>query len=227
MNKKNKLLLFLIFLLLALPLASAGDIVGITLSQEDCQVSCTDDATGEIYTVALEATAWIDKEGGLDSCGLRVDEFMYDGDTLLNTDDTALRYLDSQGETDEEMREYGLYGDETDEIFYNGFYSGILEQLGRYDIIWKLLYASSISLEQDDEQTYITATYNHQIDPCAADGTYVELEADCDSRGDDEIGILCHEYIQEQRQEESLDYDIECQGSDCEEIEKPEDPGLE
>ncbi len=218
-------------LLASLPFVSAArDDNGVILPDTLCRVSCIDDEVGDTYTVAMSVKAWMNHEDA-DSCGLDVQKYVYKNDDLMEGIDSSVRYIDPT----EEVNNYGgyvyEYHDEEergDETYSYGFLNAFLEDLTQYDLLWSLLYASNISLSQDSAS--ITATYNHKIDPCAAQGTYVEVHASCDATGTDadEVFVYCIVYKDGEGQDTYTDIvgaaEVEftwagdCRGEDCDEI---------
>lgn len=190
--------IFCSFLFLSFAFAS-NENLGITMSEEDCQVSCYDAEEDATYKVAMSATAWINTNK-VNSCGLVVYEHTYKNDVPLIDSSTPIYSIN----TFDEVRNYGgyLYGmekrDPETETYAHGFNSAFLAQLQQPDLWWKLLFTGYVDVEKSINEK-ITATYIHRINPCPV-GTYVEIHAMCDAYGWDtnEVGIGCTVYKNDQ-----------------------------
>ena len=180
--KRKLLLSFLLFVLVFL--ASCGDDV-VFMPASLCQVTCTDDATGDTYGIALRAVAWNDESGAPDKhdgadfgCNVYVDAYRGELDEYGEFVTAPISVeLDSKESYDED---YTLtFFDLDGEGFSSDVVSTFNEETGLEGAaLYQLLDESTISISQSD--TALAAEYEHRINPCVMNAQ-LELEVYCDT----------------------------------------------
>ncbi len=211
--KRKLLLSFLLFVLVFL--ASCGDDV-VFMPASLCQVTCTDDATGDTYGIALRAIAWNDESGSPDKhdgadfgCNVYVDAYRGEMDEYgeFITAPVSVE-LDSEDSYDE------AYTLDFFDLEGEGLSSDDLPSLLDDPItLYQLLDESTISISQSD--TALAAVYEHRINPCVMNAQ-LELNVYCDTseEGDlkEYVKIICNpndaDTIAEANEDEN---DIQCE----------------
>lgn len=190
MKSKSKLC-FALFLLIFLASCTTDDEV-VLMPASLCQVTCTDDATGDTYGIAFRAIAWNDEDdpgteydkydNGDFGCNVYVDAYRGKMDEFGNfvtdpifTGPVAVGYggLDLDQKINEE------YTLDFFDLSGKGDWSGALPSIADDSpAFYQLLDESSISITQSD--TAIAAEYKHRINPCIMDAQ-LEVTVYCNS----------------------------------------------
>ncbi|MEK6920753.1 MAG: hypothetical protein AABX82_02630 [Nanoarchaeota archaeon] len=185
MKSKTKFC-FVLFVLIFLMSCETDDEV-VFMPASLCQVTCTDDATGNTYGIALRAIAWNDEDDpGTDydkyddgnfGCNVYVDAYRGEMDEFGNfvTGPVVVEYggsdLDQRIDEDYTLTFFDLEGE--------GDWSDALTSIAEdYTAFYQLLDESSISIAQSD--TAIAVEYVHRINPCVMNAQ-LEVNVYCNS----------------------------------------------
>ncbi len=194
LTHKSSLCLTLFLLLF---LVSCDDDI-VIMPASLCQVTCTDDATGDTYGIALRAIAWNDEDDDYDkyegwgsTCNVYIDAYSGQIDesgefitTPISIEtDSASKYDEDYTLTFFEVTGEGFTSDDSNALF-------MFEDIAFY----QLLDESIIEITQTD--TSIAAAYQHSINPCVMDAmlevnVYCNSDETAEDREKDYVRIIC------------------------------------
>lgn len=154
-----------------------------------CQMTCTDDATGEVYGLAVRAAAVQSDTGeGNADCFLHVDAYygQLDNEGDFLSDPIEIRRI-----TDG-VKDYGEREGEEERYTFTMLPSGAIDESYYWgdDVLYKLLLNSTLGFRFYDSKLY--AIYNHKIDNCVLNSK-ITVHSSC--KDDGVAYVECTEYM--------------------------------